>query len=816
VRAPVAALGLFISALLVLSASAGGASRNDYASIALDVLAPGENGGVAFNRNTNDQAQMYDGLTPLQDRVTKRDLSHYFKPEWLGTKGSGPTHVEDVARTGARVVRDRYGVAHITGKTRADAMYAVGWVSVEDRGLLMELLRSAGRLAALSAPGYDAFAVAISGRTFIPSAQTESFIAAQFKLVDQAGSEGKRVLADIDSFLEGINAYYRKHALAVPAWTRNDAVATASVIAARLGGGGGDELRRSLFLSALEQRLGKLPGERVFGDLAESSDPESPVAVPGTFQYQVVPVGKAPGAVVLDDGSFHPAPGSGAAPAAFRPAMSNALLVGAKRSANGHPLFVAGPQLGYYFPGVFLEADVHGGGIDTRGGIAPGLPYVVIGRGQDFAWSATSSGSDLTDTYVETLCGDDTHYVFEGTCRTMTTFDAGVLKGGGTRPDTQVVFQETVHGPVLGYATVDGTRVAVSMRRSTRGREILSVIPFEQLNENKARSPQDFFRVMGGMEFAFNWLYADSRHIGMFSSGRLPIRTTAVDPRLPAAGTGEYEWRGFLTRRAHAQGVDPPSGLILNWNQRPARGFGAADDNWSYGSVQRVDLLTANVAGKRKLTLAGLVGAMNKAATQDLRALRLLPVIEEVLTSGPAPGSARPELVQLLEAWRKAGASRLDRTLDGKVDDPGAAIMDAVWPRWAEAVMGPILGPLTDRLAELLPRDDAASSQGSSFLYGWYGYVDKDLRSLLGKPVRGSFSTRYCGAGDLTACRNALWAALDAAAKELEAKQGADPSLWRAEATAERIVFSPGILTDTMRWANRPTFQQVITFDSHR
>ena len=810
------AIVLLLAGSLALAGSSASAPRTDFASAAWNILVPGENGSVAFNRNTADQAKLYDALTPLQGRVTAKDLGRTFKPEWLSTKGSGPVHAEDVGRAGVRILRDRYGVAHVTGKTRVDTMYAVGWISAEDRGLLMELLRSAGRLAALDAPGYDAFAVALSGRTFVPSAQTEQFIASQFALLEKR-PQGRQVLSDIDAFLDGINAYYRKVGISVPRWTRNDAVAAASVIAARLGGGGGDEVRRSLFLSALEQRLGKLPGERVFGDLAESDDPESPVAVPGSFPYATVPVGKAPGAVVLDDGSFTPAPGSGAAPArAFRPTASNALLVGAKRSATGHPLFVAGPQLGYFFPEVVLEADVHGGGIDARGTIVPGLPYVVMGRAEDFAWSATSSNSDLTDTYVETLCGDDLHYLFQGRCREMTSFDAGVLRGSPGKPDTPITFRETVHGPVLGYATVDGTRVAVSQRRSTRGREVLSVIPFEQLDENRVRSPQDFARVMNGMEFAFNWHYADSRHIAMFSSGRLPLRTTAVDPRLPTAGTGEYEWRGFAGLRAHAQGIDPPSGVILNWNQRPARGFGAADDNWSFGSVQRVELLSAALGGRRRLTLAQVVGAMNEAATQDLRALRLLPVIEQVMTSGPAPGSARPELLQLLESWRKAGASRLDRDLDGKVDDPGAAVMDAVWPRWATAVMSPVLGPLADRLAQLLPRDDPPSSQGSSFLYGWYGYVDKDLRSLLGRPVRGAFSTRYCGAGDLTACRNALWAALDAAGAELQAKQGPDPALWRADADAERIVFAPGILADTMRWANRPTFQQAITFDAHR
>ena len=39
---------------------------------------------------------------------------------------------------------------------------------------------------------------------------------------------------------------------------------------------------------------------------------------------------------------------------------------------------------------------------------------------------------------------------------------------------------------------------------------------------------------------------------------------------------------------------------------------------------------------------------------------------------------------------------------------------------------------------------------------------------LLGRQVRGAYSRRYCGAGVLATCREALWAALDAAAAALE------------------------------------------------
>ena len=123
---------------------------------------------------------------------------------------------------------------------------------------------------------------------------------------------------------------------------------------------------------------------------------------------------------------------------------------------------------------------------------------------------------------------------------------------------------------------------------------------------------------------------------------------------------------------------------------------------------------------------------------------------------------------------------------------------------------------LTDQLASLMGRSDDANSGGSSYISDWYGYVDKDLRTLLGQPVRGAFSRRYCGAGVLATCRDALWNALDQAAATLEATQGPAPSTWRADATAERIRFTSGVLTDTMRWTNRSTFQQLMTFSGHR
>jgi hypothetical protein len=87
--------------------------------------------------------------------------------------------------------------------------------------------------------------------------------------------------------------------------------------------------------------------------------------------------------------------------------------------------------------------------------------------------------------------------------------------------------------------------------------------------------------------------------------------------------------------------------------------------------------------------------------------------------------------VSALNALRGQFLERLDRDLDGRIDDPGAAIIDAAWPRIADAVMGTVLGPQLNELATLVPRCDQPPGGQAE---GWH-----------------------------SSCRTALWAALDAA-----------------------------------------------------
>jgi hypothetical protein len=285
-------------------------------------------------------------------------------------------------------------------------------------------------------------------------------------------------------------------------------------------------------------------------------------------------------------------------------------------------------------------------------------------------------------------------YRNKGRCREMGTFDAGTLSG------EPVTFKTTVHGPVIGYATVKGKRVAISSKRSSYGEDTLDQLFSRRLSNGQVDDPGSFFKAAALTPQTFNSFYIDDEHVAAYTSGRLPIRDERVDPGLPTIGTGKYEWTGFLNDYAHPHGVDPKDGTMTNWNQSAARGFGAADDDWGKnGSVDRVDLLNRNLARLRRggeWTLASVTAAMNAAATQDVRAIDTVPLLKRLPRGSQAPTPQAQQMLDAMIAWKQRGGSRLDRDLDGFIDDPGAAIMDAAWSRIADAFMAPRIGPQLD------------------------------------------------------------------------------------------------------------------------
>ncbi|MEA2145379.1 MAG: hypothetical protein QOG59_966 [Solirubrobacteraceae bacterium] len=809
---------LMVAVVAAVLAAAPATARVDYSGPAYNILAAGEFGGLPANQYSTDQGKLYDALTPLTGHVTPADVARYYLSEKFGVVGP-VVRSEHTGRSGLTILRDGNDIPHINGHTRDDVMFGVGWVAAEDRGLLLLEGLGPAYLATVDAPGINAFGLVTSARSFTPSAQTVRFVAGQENVLRSAGAKGRQVLRDLQDYVDGINAYEASPQQAGPKLPHaklTDVIAGFAFIGSIFGNGGGNEVANSDFLGRLRNRLGLKAGTAVFRDLREVNDPETPTTIAKPFPYDGVPSGPTPGAMVIDPGSESSATaGAAAAHTASHRLASNFIIAGAKHSADGHPLAVMGPQLGYYYPQIVMQADLHGGGVDARGIVAPVSPYVFIGRGRDFAWSLTSADSQNEQQFLEQLCSPSggavtrasTHYLYKGHCRAMTRFDAGRLGASGSQPAREVVFNETVHGPVSGTVTVHGRPYAVALDRSTRGHEPSGELALSDLDSDRVHNPQQFFRAVNQFGTTFNWPYVDSKQIAYFSSGRLPIMAPGTDPSLPALGTGRYDWRGWLPLARHPHMVAPRSDTLTNWNNKPAPGWGAASDNYAYGAVHRVQLYTGFSTGMHE---NNDVSIMNRAATEDLRTVAVWPIIRRVLNGGPAPSKLAAQAAGLIDRWRAGGASRLDRNLDGGIDAPGAAVMDTAWAGIAGAVMRPVLGPLTTRLASLIP-----VSATPSFDPGWFGYVSKDLRTELGMKVSGRYSRRYCGNGSLKRCRASLWGAIQAAAVTLSHAQGPNPNTWASSATAERITFAPGLIPFTMRWTNRSTFQQVIEFTGH-
>jgi acyl-homoserine lactone acylase PvdQ len=773
------------------------------ADVARYILPPGNYGGVPFTENSRDQLPLYTGLTPLRDNVTPADIEKFYLPE--NFQPIPPAREEITGRPGLNLIYDSYGVPHVYGETREDMAFGAGWVTARDRALLLQVGRNPARVAVADVPNIDAFSLVTSVQSFTPSAEAEALVSEQVELLKtEYGAEGRQVIADAQAYADGVNAYNAANNVDQPQANVNDVVAVTAFIGSIFGAGGGAEAANSDLLAKLQDELGHKRGHEAWEDVMLADDPEAPTTIDRRFPYGPLTGGPVTGSVVVDAGSIQSIdPRQSPTEAAAAPARkraSNFLVTAPSRSASGNSLAVMGPQLGYYYPEIVQQIHLEAPGIKAQGVAVPGLAmYLLIGRTENYAWSLTSAGHDVRDVYAEELCEpgrgkpsrDSKHYVWKGQCRAMETFNAGTLG------DTPLIYQKTVHGGVFATATVDGKPYALSRRRSTFGRDGLNLIALKRMTEGRASSPARFWQTANQFGFTFNWAYVSRQSTAYFSSGLLPRRPHGLDRRLPTLGNGRYEWLGYLQQRQHPHDVSGPDGLLLNWNNRSAPGFMHGDDE-PYGSVQRVENFDQWPA---KPVITDNVGIMNRAATEDVRA-SAWPVISRALRRGQAPSARDQQVLDVMDDWIQRDAPRIDVDEDGKFDDAGVVIMDAVFRPIVEAVMKPVFGDLLG---------DLNNVRGLSGLEG-ASYADKDLRTLLGEPVTGRFHLRYCGAGDLAACSASLWQALHDVADDLAEQQGqANPALWRKDASTTGFI--PDVLPDRFPTTNRPTFQQVLEFD---
>ena len=348
------------------------------------------------------------------------------------------------------------------------------------------------------------------------------------------------------------------------------------------------------------------------------------------------------------------------------------------------------------------------------------------------------------------------------------------------------------------------------------------------------------------IDYTFNWFYVDNRDTGYFVSGLDPVRPTNVDPTLPTWGTGNAEWTGLSCPRSqHVHEVNPPQGFFVSWNNKPAPGFAAADDQYGYGQVFRSIMLVNQLQGAFAahpggVTRAQVVQAMETAASQDLDGLTIVPLLLQYLSGRTEPAGVTAMLGQL-QSWVDDGAHRRkaapgdtqyaargggrDRRRTRAAADPRAVRPD---PRRGRGVRER-LQRAADAVGRLRRTSTRAAPTTAATRATWWPPCSSCSGSTRPTGSARRSPRRECSGGPAT-CAASIDAALQQTYDALVTANGSsdvaslDGVLGVGRGQARRcrcfdaiqfralgLVGQPAI-----DWQNRPTFQQVIEFPRHR
>ena len=328
-------------------------------------------------------------------------------------------------------------------------------------------------------PGVPAINLVLGLFDYKPSKQVvDEATKLQTKSIEAKGAQGKQLLNDIDTYAAGINARLQASGSTAPKVTRSDIYALNAIKAQFLGEGGGEEVDNAQFLDALRRKLGAKEGDKAFEDLRGATTPRPPTRRPRRRRTR--PTSRCPnpsGMVRLKSGSFKNSfvklPGAKASAASVastgkRQLASNILIVSGSKSATGKPLFVGGPQIGFNYPGLTMEMQLTSPSINVEGVTSAPFPgYMLIGHGTNYAWSLTSAGADIIDTYAETLCGGST---------TQVPLQGQVPQDGEGRRRHDHGRRQDRQGVLLAHGARPGHRLRDRPRQRQEGRAVAQAL----------------------------------------------------------------------------------------------------------------------------------------------------------------------------------------------------------------------------------------------------------------------------------------------------------------------------------------------------
>jgi acyl-homoserine-lactone acylase len=505
------------------------------------------------------------------------------------------------------IIRDQWGIAHVYGKSDADAVFGMVYAQAEDdfRRVETNYINAMGRLAEVE--GEREIWRDLRMKLFIDTLDMKK----------QYAASPAWLKALMNGFADGLNHYLHTHPQVKPRLITKFEPWMALTFSE--GSIGGDI--ESVNLRGLEQFYGPRSG----GPAGAPSREEQTDAAESPF-------GQEPGG-------------------------SNGFAVAPQNTVNGRALLMINPHTSFYFrPEIHMASEE---GLDAYGAVTWGQFFIYQGFNSRLGWMHTSGGGDVIDEYLETVTpkgkgftyryGTGTRPVVARTMRLPYKTPTGMA-------ERVVTAYFTHHGPVI--RAQGGQWVAVRMMNN----------PLEALQQSYLRTKATNFATFEqAMEFrtnsSNNTVYADADGvIAYFHGNFIPKRNPAIDFTKPVDGSDPAtEWQGLHTLDEMILLKSPANGWLMNTNNWPFTAAGANSPkigDWPvYMSAQRTDnargVHAVRVLENRKdFTLEGLIGAAYDSYLPAME--QLVPPVIAAYDALPAGDSLKAKLavqVRTLRNW---------------------------------------------------------------------------------------------------------------------------------------------------------------------
>jgi acyl-homoserine-lactone acylase len=298
------------------------------------------------------------------------------------------------------------------------------------------------------------------------------------------------------------------------------------------------------------------------------------------------------------------------------PTGSNGIAIGPSLAKDGHALLLINPHTSFFFR---AEQQVSSDeGLNAYGAATWGQFFIYQGFNAHAGWMHTSTGADTIDEFAETVVtkGGQLFYRYGAELRPVTTSKITLSyrkPEGGQASATFTTFR-THHGPIVRQApeSEGGKWIAIALMNR----------PVEALEQSFGRTKtSDLASFLKVAELAANssnnTLFADSKgETALLLPQFMPRRDNRFDYTRPVDGADPAtDWKGMTPFAESVHVISPRSGFVYNSNDGPW--WSAGPDSPSRAAFPRyADQVGENprtphavkvLAGRRDYTLQTLI-----------------------------------------------------------------------------------------------------------------------------------------------------------------------------------------------------------------